>query len=108
VRLDLADDLPQRIVVGQRVAAVDRQLTNVMTGRKDRRARQGPNDDGSNLRRLGGVRRLGQVIGELDAKGVGGRAIEGDPGDLVGDLASNEGLFFFGDHEIVLLGVYAP
>ena len=79
------------------------QLADVVTGREDRRARQGPNDDGSNLRRLGGMERLGQVIDEMDAQGVDGRAVEGDPGDLVGDLASNEGLLFFlGDHGISL------
>jgi hypothetical protein len=44
----------------------------------------------------------------MDAQGVDGRAIEGDPGDLVGDLASNEGVLFFGDHERFSLGVCAP
>ena len=98
MRLDLADDLSQRVVVGERVAAVDRQLADIVPRPKDPRARVGPNDDRPNLRRLGIGQRLGQVVDEMDAQGVDGRAVDGDPGRAVHHFGSDERLRFFGDH----------
>ena len=47
--LDLANELRQRIVPAQRIAAVGRQLVDVVAGRPHARARLRAQDDDANL-----------------------------------------------------------
>ena len=87
--LDFADQLAEGVVVSQRVAAVGRQLLDVMTGGKDPDAFGSAQNYDANIQALQIVESGRDVVQQAGAERIDAAMIHGDGGDAAGDCGND-------------------